>query len=71
MILSVSRLRSIHDRMICECGTVGRMKIRVGNQSTRQKRVPVPLYAAQILHDPYHGHLSEVWINILFQVVCV
>jgi hypothetical protein len=34
-----------------ECGTAGGMRIGRGNQSTRRKPAPVPLYPPQIPHD--------------------
>jgi hypothetical protein len=42
-MLSVSRLYSVHCRMINKCGTVGGMKIGRGNRSTQRKPPSVTL----------------------------
>jgi hypothetical protein len=51
MLLSVSRLYSIDDKVINKYGAVGGMRVDRWKQSIQRKPVPVPLSPPQILHD--------------------
>jgi hypothetical protein len=49
--LSMSRMSSVDDRIINECGAVGGMRIGKRNRSSRRRRFSVSLCPPQILHD--------------------
>jgi hypothetical protein len=49
--LNVSKLHSINNRMINECGAVGEMRTGTGYEITRRKPASVPLSPLQILHE--------------------
>jgi hypothetical protein len=50
-MLLVSKLCSIADRIINECGEVDGMRIGRGNRKIREKTSLMPLFPPQISHD--------------------
>jgi hypothetical protein len=58
-MLSVSKLQSVNNRLINECGAVGGMRTGRGNEITRRKPASVPLRPPQILHE-----LSWNWTRL-------